>query len=333
MTTIPSSSKQPVRQPWTADRLLYERSILLGMAIDNSTATTYTSATNSYLTFCMLHNMPIDPTAETLSYYVTFQSSHINPKSVESYLSGICNNLEPFFPEIRANRASALVKRTLKGALRRHGRPTKRKSPLTTAHLQSIATHFINSRDHDDMLFLCMLNTGFPGLLRLGEMAVTDNLNLRDFRKVVLRSSLTWVGNDFEFLLPTHKTDTTFEGNRVHIAQIIGAPDPKPIMASYIRSRDRLFPLHPQLWLRVTGVSPTRSWFLRRLKEFCPADIAGQSMRAGGATVLAQAGASVELIRGAGRWSSDAFERYIRKNVVVLHALILGRALHYSHAT
>jgi hypothetical protein len=117
MTTITNTSKQPVRQPWTADRLLYERSILLGMAIDNSTATTYTSATNSYLTFCRLHNMPIDPTAETLSYYITFQSSHISPKSVESYLSGICNNLEPFFPEIRANRASALVKRTLKGAL------------------------------------------------------------------------------------------------------------------------------------------------------------------------------------------------------------------------
>ena len=168
------------------DRLLYECSILLGMAIDNSTTITYTSATNSYLTFCRLHNMPIDPTPETLSYYITFQSSHINPKSVESYLSGICNNLEPFFPEIRANRASALVKRTLKGALRRHGRPTKRKSPLSTTQLQSITSHFAHSRDHDDMLFLSMLNTGFPGLLRLGEMTVADSLHLRDFRKVVL---------------------------------------------------------------------------------------------------------------------------------------------------
>ena len=56
-------------------------------------------------------------------------------------------------------------------------------------------------------------------------------------------------------------------------------------------------------------------------------------MRAGGATAPAQAGASAELIRGAGHWSLDAFEHYIRKNVVVLHALILGHALHYSHAT
>ena len=333
MTTIANTSRQPLRLPWTTDRLIYERSILLGMAIDNSTANTYTSATNSYLTFCRLHNMPIDPTPETLSYYITFQSSHINPKSVESYLSGICNNLEPFFPEIRANRASALVKRTLRGAIRRHGCPTKRKSPLTTAQLQSVATDLANSHDHDDLLFLSMLNTGFPGFLRLGEMTVSDNPRLRDFRKVVLCSSLKWVGADFEFLLPAHKTDTMFKGNRVHISRIIGAPDPKPFMAKYIHSRDLLFPLHPQLWLRINGLSPTRSWFLRRLHQYCPADIAGQSMRAGGATALAQAGASVELIRGAGCWSSNAFERYIRKNVVVLHALILRRALHYSPAT
>jgi hypothetical protein len=172
------------------DRLIYKCSILLGMAIDNSTATAYTLATNSYLTFCKLHNIPIDPTPETLSYYVTFQSSHITPKSVESYLSGICNNLEPFFPDIHSNRASALVKRTLKGAFRHHGRAVKRKSPLTTTHLQSITTDLSASVAHDDMLFLSMLNTGFAGLLRLGEMTVSDNQQLRDFRKVVLRNSL-----------------------------------------------------------------------------------------------------------------------------------------------
>jgi len=312
------------------DRLIHERSILLGMSIDNSTANTYSSATNSYLAFCNLHNLPINPTPETLSYYITFQSSHISPRSVESYLSGICNNLEPFFPEIRSNRAAALVKRTLKGALRRHGRPTKRKAPLTTTILQSIFTTLQSSRDHDDMLFLSMLNTGFPGLLRLGEMSVSDNPQLRDFRKVVLCNSLIWVGNDYEFLLPAHKTDTVFEGNRVHIAKIIDAPDPRPIMMHYIHSRDQLFPLHPQLWLCANGSSPTRSWFLRRLRHFCPPEIAGQSIRAGGATALAQSGAPADLIRGAGRWSSNAFERYIRKNVIVLHALILGRALHYS---
>ena len=151
------------------------------------------------------------------------------------------------------------------------------------------------------------------------------------FPKTTLRTSLTWVDNDYEFLLPAHKADTTFEGNRVHIAHIINAPDPHPIMARYTCSRDRLFPLHPQLWLRSNGTMPTRAWFLACLSDFCPPKIAGQSMRAGGATALVEGGASGELIRGAGRWSSNAFKRYIRKNVIVLHALILGRSLHYSH--
>ena len=103
MIHIAHTSRQPAQQAWTLDRLIHERSILLGMAIDNSTANMYTSATNSYLTFCKLHNIPTDPTSETLSYYITFQSSHINPKSVESYLSGICSNLKPFFADIRTN--------------------------------------------------------------------------------------------------------------------------------------------------------------------------------------------------------------------------------------
>ena len=145
-----------------------------------------------------------------------------------------------------------------------------------------------------------------------------------------LRSSLSWVDNEYEFLLPAHKADTTFEGNRVHIAHIINAPNPQPFMKRFITSRDRLFPLHPQLWLCSNGSVPTRSWFLRRLSAYCPPDIAGQSMRVGVATALAEAGAPTELIRGARCWSLDTFERYIRKNVIVLHALILGRSLHYS---
>ena len=121
------------------ERLIYEGSILLGMAIDTTTTLTYSSAANSYLVFCKLHHLPVDPTPETLSYYITFQSAHINPKSVGSYLSGICSCLEPFFPDICPNHATALVKHTLKGARQRHGQLTVQKSPLTTTHLCTIA--------------------------------------------------------------------------------------------------------------------------------------------------------------------------------------------------
>ena len=57
---------------------------------------------NSYLMFCNLHNLPIDPTPDTLSFFTVFMSHHIHPKSVDNYLSGICNNLEGLFPDICA---------------------------------------------------------------------------------------------------------------------------------------------------------------------------------------------------------------------------------------
>ena len=144
------------------------------------------------------------------------------------------------------------------------------KAPLTTIHLQSIFTALHQSRDHDDMLFLSML--------RLGEMTVNNNPQLRDFRKIILCNSFNWVRNNYEFLLPAQKTDTTFEGNCVHISQIMGTPNPQPIMRLYLDSRDQLFPLHPQLWWHNNGSSPTHSWFLHHLRQYCPSDIVSKAI-------------------------------------------------------
>jgi hypothetical protein len=333
MMQITPTSRQPHREPWTLDRLNYERLILLGMSIDTSTATTYSSALNSYLTFCKIHALPVDPTPQTLSYYITFQSFFINPKSVDSYLSGICNQLEPFFPDIRKNRASSLVARTLAGAKRYRGIATTRKSPLTVNNLLVVSHDLARSTNHDDLLFTAQLNTGFTALLRLGELTSPNKFVLRDYRKITMRSTLELHMQEYSFWLPTHKADTIFEGNRIVIHRISNAPDPRPIMERYIRSRDMRFPFHPQLWLKADGTVPLRSWFITRLHRYFGLDIAGQSMRAGGATAMAEAGAVPELIKGAGRWSSAAFERYIRKNPVVLHALILSRSSHYHSST
>ena len=116
-----SSARQPTQPAWTLEHLIYEHSILLGMVINTSTHISYTSALNSYLTFCKLYDFDINPMPETLSLYVAYQSMFINPKSVDSYLSGIANQMEAFFPNVQENRNSILVSRTLKGAKRWHG--------------------------------------------------------------------------------------------------------------------------------------------------------------------------------------------------------------------
>ncbi len=106
---VTPGSRQLVHEPWTLEKLHHECSIALGFAIDKSTLGPYNSALNSYITFCKLHHFPVLPTEDTLSYYIVYMCAHIKPDSVDSYLSGICNRLKNFFPNIRAIHTSMLV--------------------------------------------------------------------------------------------------------------------------------------------------------------------------------------------------------------------------------
>ena len=323
MIHLSPTSRQPNREAWTLERLNAELTINLGMAIDRSTHGNYTSAANSYITFCRLHGFDIEPTPRTLALYVTFQSAHINPKSVDTYLSGIANQLETHFPEVCASRKSVLVARALQGAKRRFGVPTHRKLPLTKANLLHILDAYGPTPEHDDLLFLTQLFTGTNCLMRLGELTWPDTRALQDYRKVSMRPSVERLPEAFSFWLPGHKADQFFEGNRLIIQNT--SSETYRLFESYLTSRDNLFRSRPELWLRANGTIPTRAWFISRLRLFFPNSIAGQSMRAGGATALAECGTAPTLIQAAGRWSSDTFNRYVRKNPFLLEALLSGR--------
>jgi hypothetical protein len=89
MISISFMSRQPDQQLWMMDHLIHEQSINLGYSLDTSTFGAHTSALNSYLTFCHMHNLHVNPTPDTLSFYLVYISSHINSKSADLYLSGI----------------------------------------------------------------------------------------------------------------------------------------------------------------------------------------------------------------------------------------------------
>ncbi|KAG2348113.1 hypothetical protein BDR05DRAFT_835551, partial [Suillus weaverae] len=201
-------AKQPPRAAWSLERLIHEHSILLGHALDNSTFRAYSSHLNSYLTFCELHHMPIEPTPDTLSYFVTFMSHHIQPRSVEAYLSGIVSQLEPHFPEVRKSRHSLLVRRTMRGALHSLGRPVNRRLPLLRDDLLRVYNDLTHPLTHDDLLWVAQLHCGFFGLLRLGELVVPDDPSLTDFTKITQRTSVKVSSSNFAFLVQRDKTDT-----------------------------------------------------------------------------------------------------------------------------
>ncbi|EJD45971.1 hypothetical protein AURDEDRAFT_29697, partial [Auricularia subglabra TFB-10046 SS5] len=246
-----------------------------------------------------MHNFSTEPTTDTLSFYITYMSHHIKPSSVESYLSGICNQLEPFYPRVRDARTAPIVRKTLAGMKKLRGGQVKRRHPIGVTDIRRIVTTLHASPQHDDLLFLAQLLTGFFALLRAGELVWPDNTAKQDERKLTWRHSAIAHDTHYEFFLPGHKADRFFEGSRIIVQRLDAIEDPYMPFAAYLKSRDARFRFKPELWLRDDGSIPTYSWFRRRLAQFFPdnAKIGGQSMRAGGATRLAELGATDDRIQ------------------------------------
>ncbi|KAL6307557.1 hypothetical protein BKA93DRAFT_815883 [Sparassis latifolia] len=213
-------------------------------------------------------------------------SHHINPRSVNNYLSGICSELEPFFPAVRTIRASMLVQRTIKGCLHLYDHAVVRKCALTYSDLNLIHNALTESHLLDDELFLTQLLTGFHMLMCLGELVWPDNTQLRDPRSLAQRHLVQFDEFSYSFLLPTSKNDCLYEGSRILVKHCMHVADPWSSFTIYLHARDRLFPWHPHLWLHSNG----------KLRSFFPTDIAGHSMRSGGATSLAECGISPTVI-------------------------------------
>ncbi len=302
------------------ERLLLGRAVALDHALDSSTHASYSSALNSYLAFCQLHHFPLDPTPDTLSLYVVFQSHHIEPRSVDAYLSGICSELEAFYPAVRANRRAPLVARTLKGCKRLYSKPVQRKRALTRDDLNIVSSSLAHTQSHDDLLFLTLLLTGFHALLRLGELVWPDQRDRRSYRKLSRRTSVKCSDVSFEFALHSHKTDRQFAGDIVLVHKTVSGANPLDTFRAYLTARDNRHPCRSELWLKFDGGVPTRGWFTRRLRRFFPTDVSGHSMRAGGATALALDGVPHASIQAMGRWSSDAWRIYIRQHPAVVQA-------------
>ncbi|OJA13912.1 hypothetical protein AZE42_11795, partial [Rhizopogon vesiculosus] len=264
-----TASRQRSREAWTLERLTLERSVALGFALEPSTASTYNSHLNSYLNFCRLHSRPVDPTPDTLSFFVVWLSHHIEPRSVDSYLSGIVSRLEVYYPDARAARCSRLVARTLKGCKRRFSQPVKRKLPLSRMDIARVLA--ANTGSYDDCLFSAMLVTGFETLQCLGELTWPDSKPLQTYRHVPMRHTVILTPSCATYLLPHQKNHALATGNLVALRQHDSTnQDPLHLFLQYLAFRDAKFPHRPELWVTDDGCIPTRRWFLVRLRAFFP---------------------------------------------------------------
>src|SRR5258708_15452471 len=260
---------------WLMGMFHEQWTLALGAALERSTAHTYSSAASSYITFCDLHHFPTEPTVERLCFYIVYMLHFIKPMSIKSYLSGICAELEPFYPDIHSIRSSKLINCTLAGCTKLYGSPARRKRALTESELLLIIRSAPHRATHDDLLFLAIVLVGWHCLLRLGKLVDHDSTSLRDFRKSINRLSVKFVDlpcPHVSFFLPMHNADRFFKGSTVVFEKHLLHLDPVHFFKIYLNSRDSRFPHLPQLWLRSNGSVPTRSWFMNRICTIFPSN-------------------------------------------------------------
>jgi hypothetical protein len=195
--------------------------------------------------------------------------------------------------------------------MRIRGTPMLCKHALSIEDLNKVTNFYNNTSSHNDKLFVAMLLTGFFGLLRLSELCFPDDSSLHNWKKVIRHKTVHISTFQYEFLLPGHKADQFFEGNHIIISAERYQQHPLHHFHLYLESRNHLHPVASALWLTEDGLLPTRSFFIKHLRLFFDSSIAGQSIRAGGATALAEHGVPPHIIQACGRWSSDTFLIYI----------------------
>ncbi|KAF7763981.1 hypothetical protein Agabi119p4_8518 [Agaricus bisporus var. burnettii] len=181
------------------------------------------------------------------------------------------------------------------------------------------------SNSYDDRLFLALLVTGFFGLMRMGELTDPNDPLLINRRQTIRRDSLVLTDDSASFILPASKTGKTFTKKRVSVQSNGSTSDPVAAINTYVRLRDQQFQDSPWLWVASDGIPPTRRWFLSRFHIHFETHREGHSMRAGGATLLAQKGVPFDVIRNVGRWSPSTFRTY-REKYSLLSSFIAAQA-------
>ncbi|KAJ7926557.1 hypothetical protein B0H13DRAFT_2229389 [Mycena leptocephala] len=250
----------------------------------------------------MKYSLPLDPTPQTLSRYIAYTSQFI--ASGPKYLSGARHFLKDLYPEWDEVRGDPLVQATIRGSKKARADPVHRKLPLRPSHLDAFLQLAVCSGSYDDFLFAVLLSCCFYRCHRSGELVIKNDKSLFDWRKIIKRASLVFVGKRAQYHLPYHKGDPFYRGTDILFTEQEIA-DPVSLLHQYVAKRDSRHGARAALFLREDGSIPTRSWFGKNFFALLSRDYGGHSPRAGAATFYASLGLSESVIQAIGPYLSE----------------------------
>jgi hypothetical protein len=218
---------------------------------------------------------------------------------------------------------SPMLESFLLGLKKEKGGQPKRKRPITPEMLAAFA-NLARSRDtHEDAIFLFAIFIDFFCFLRKSNLTVEKD-TLFDVTKMIRRSDIRVDRSQHVLWVRVRRTKTLQSGDRElwipiqgvpgHVLDIVAVHD--RAMAAYPHTRADAH-VFSACWEKSDELQPLKySKFLKTLKEWVraiglnPENVAGHSLRRGGASFAFHSGVSPEIIKAQGDWQSDCYLLY-----------------------
>lgn len=284
----------------------------MDLALAVNTRAVYSTAFKSFRDFCSIDRCVLFPLSEhTLIRYVCHKARVIRYSSIKTYLAGIqfAAIYSGFNPTISGMHQLFYVLR----GIRRHqvniGIHTI-KQPISLIHLNILFNASSRQfQEVDAAMLQSAMSFAFYGMLRVSEYT-SSHVSSFNSSSTLLLDDVTMVNGTIHIVIKASKTDPFKFGSIVRLTPCVGRTCP---VMTFIRFQQLRPPLAGPLFMYDDGSFLTR----RRLSSFVQACFPGinvntHSFRIGGASAAASAGIADSSIKILGRWSSDAYLRYIR---------------------
>lgn len=313
----------PTASPGQLDTSLLEERCrhFLVQGLAPSTRKSYTSGQRKFYNFCLqagkLHPngspCPVDEWTPCL--FVSFLAESIQHSSIKVYLAAVRSlHIEQGFPDPLIN--CLRLQRVMRGIKRSQGSPAAQRFPVTDSIL-SLVHQALDLSSFDHCMFWAACTLGYFGFLRSAEFTVPNlasfspelHLSVAD---VSVDSRLSPSG--MRIWIKASKTDPFRQGCYIHIGLGKAPLCAVHAMLSYLALRgDKPGPL----FLLRSGQPLSRATLTNWLREILssagiPGNFSSHSFRIGAVTVAARNGVPDHLIQALGRWTSNAYQLYIR---------------------
>ena len=279
----------------------------------------YQSAQRRYIDFCQLDDrlspegalLPADE--QTLMRFAMMLADSLNHSSIKVYLSAVRSlHIDHRLADPLLN--CLQLQRLLRGIKRVQGSPTPKHLPITIDVLVVIKHSLdLSSQDHIILWAACCL--GFFGFLHAGEFTSNSpfdpnvHLGVSDVQADTLQDPTC-----FQIHIKCSKTDPFRVGCNIYIGRGSNVVCPVVALGNFLAVRG----LSPgPLFCFADGRTLTRQLLSSNVQSLLRSagysgHYSGHSFRIGAATTAASRGLPDHLIKTLGRWSSDAYQRYIR---------------------